>query len=517
MNYLRSQLRLVKLPSLAEVEAEMLRRRAGLEKATIKEMQLRCSRLSDFVAEAWHILEPTNEYVHGWHIDAICQHLEWITYGKFLRLKLQNRLLTNVPPGTMKSLITSVFWPAWEWGPKNMPHLRYIATSYSDSFTKRDSRKMRDLVTSDWYQMHWPLRMTRVGETSFENEFRGSREAVPFGSLTGGRGDRVIIDDPHSTETAESPTERERTTRIFKESVPSRMVDPKKSAIVVIMQRLHEGDISGVIKSMKLPYIHLNLPMEYEADNPCSTVTGFVDPRTVDGELLFPERFPREVVERDKSVMGAYATAGQFQQRPSPRGGGLFQKGWFSVVPAIPAGYIVWVRGWDLAATKKSSNPKAAFTAGVKLGKMTNGTYIVADVTRGQLSPLGAETLIVNTASQDGYEVIIDIPQDPGQSGKGQVRYYVTQLAGYTVHYSPETGSKEQRADPVSSQAEVGNIVLLKGDWNDAFLEEFSMFPSGTFKDQVDAMSRAFSRLMKETRASGGSVPSGPRIVRSDA
>jgi hypothetical protein len=162
---------------------------------------------------------------------------------------------------------------------------------------------MRDLVSSEWYQSLWPVPLSRVAEMSFENSAHGFREAKPFASLTGGRGDRVIIDDPHSTETAESETERTRTTRIFRESVPSRMIDPKASAIVIIMQRLHENDVTGQALALKLGYVHLMLPMEFEPERRCILPTGFEDPRTEDGELLFPERFPRSVVERDKIPM----------------------------------------------------------------------------------------------------------------------------------------------------------------------------------------------------------------------
>lgn len=175
--------------------------------------------------EAWHVLEPNSSYSHGWHIDAIYTHLEAISAGRI------NRLLINVPPGMMKSLLVSVFWPAWEWGPQGRASLRYLASSYSQNYVKRDSRRMRDLLASEWYQGLWgdKVKLVRAGELSFANEATGFREGVPFPSLTGGRGDRVIVDDPHSTETAESEAERARTARIFRELVPTRLNDPATS------------------------------------------------------------------------------------------------------------------------------------------------------------------------------------------------------------------------------------------------------------------------------------------------
>jgi len=201
---------------------------------------------------------PNNHYVHNWHVDAICEHLEAVTY-----VRINPRLLVNVPPGTTKGLTISVMWPAWEWGPAGLAWLRYLSSSYSESYVSRDSRRMRDLVMSDWYQERWgdQVQLVRASETSFENTAKGSREGRPFRSLTGGRGDRVVIDDPHSTETAESEAERQTTIRIFRESVPTRLINPASSAIVIIMQRLHAEDVSGVALNLNMGYEHLMLPM----------------------------------------------------------------------------------------------------------------------------------------------------------------------------------------------------------------------------------------------------------------
>ncbi|MDE1995168.1 MAG: terminase, partial [Rhizobiaceae bacterium] len=287
---------------MAAIRMERSRRKNDAERAEearrlaadIDAVRKRCQSLSGFVHEAWHVVEPSVAYVHGWHIDAICRHLEAVTSNEIVRL------LINVPPGTMKSLLCGVFWPAWEWGPKGMPQMRYLGSSYSEHYAKRDNRRMRDLVASDWYQALWgeQVKLTRTGEMAFANTRMGFRQGVPFSRLTGGRGDRVIIDDPHSVEGAESEAERLSTIRTFRESVPTRLNDPQRSAIVVVMQRLHEADVSGTILSLGLGYEHLMLPMEFEPERRCRTSIGFEDPRMEEGELLFPERFPRAVVER---------------------------------------------------------------------------------------------------------------------------------------------------------------------------------------------------------------------------
>lgn len=477
----------------ARREAERERERLAKDGERIRE---RCQTLAGFVREAWHVLEPTQPYIHGWHIDAICSHLEAITRGTFLSLGLSNRVLINIPPGTMKSLLVSVLWPAWEWGPMAMPGMRYLTTSYSENYVKRDSRRMRDLVQSDWYQALWPeVALVRAGEASFSNTKTGFREGVPFKSMTGGRGDRVIIDDPHSTETAESPAERATTTRIFRESVPSRVNDPERSAIVVIMQRLHEDDVSGQIIKLKLGYQHLMLPMKFEPERRCHTALGFTDPRSSEGDLLFPERFPPEVLERDQKALTEYAVAGQYQQRPVPREGGLFKREWFEgkIITSAPQG-TVWVRHWDLAATKKIT---AARTAGVKIGRTPDGRFVVGHVATTQDEGAKVRSLIKGTAEVDGREVEISLPQDPGQAGKVQAQDMVAMLAGWKVKAEPETGDKVTRAEPFSSQCEAGNVYIVKGEWNELYLDELCLFPGGSFKDQVDASSGAFARLLK--------------------
>lgn len=430
--------------------------------------------------------------MHGWHVDALCDHLEAVTREEIIRL------LINIPPGLMKSLLVSVMWPAWEWGPRGMASMRYLTTSYAEKYVKRDSRRMRDLVQSEWYRSLWPeVELNRAGEMSFENTRRGWREGVPFKSMTGGRGDRVIIDDPHSTETAESEAERESTTRIFRESVPTRLNNPAKSAIVVIMQRLHEKDVSGVIEDLGLGYEHLMLPMEFEPERRCRTSIGFVDPRTTAGELLFPERFPRETVERDKKVLGSYAAAGQLQQRPTPREGGMFKRSWFEVVDAAPA-TTKRVRRWDIAATDSTEASDPDYTVGLRLSEK-DGIYYVEHIVRDRVSPAGVERMIRNTASTDGRAVRIVIPQDPGSAGKAYANALIRALAGYVVRAERETGSKEQRAEAVAAQAEAGNVKLVRGDWNEAFLEEVGMFPGGAHDDQVDTLSGAFAALLTTT------------------
>lgn len=440
-------------------------------------------------------------------IRAICDHLEAISNGTFLRLGFNNWLIINVPPGMMKSLLVSVFWPAWEWGPAGMPHLRYVTTSYSEEYAKRDSRKMRDLIESQWYQSLWgsTVTLTRRGEGDIANASRGERKAIPFMSLTGGRGERLLIDDPLSAEQAESEADLKKAKRITTETVPSRQNDLRTSAIVIIMQRLHANDPTGVMLDLGIGYIHLMLPMEFEEERRCVTPI-FTDPRQHDGDLLFPERFPAEAVAKLKVPLGSYGTAGQLQQRPAPRGGLMFKRVNFEIITALPAGHWWWVRGWDLAGTDSSTSP---FTAGLKLGVDLQGHYVIAGVARDKVEGDDLLQMIKNTAALDGTGVDISIPQDPGQAGKAQARDFVVRLAGYNITKSPESGDKITRARPVQAQSEARNIKILRksdddGPWIEALLQELETFPTGKFKDQVDALSRAFMHLTLHPRPTMG-------------
>lgn len=486
---------------MAAIRAEKARRAQQLERERVARdadaIRARCQTLSGFVREAWHVLEPNAVYQHNWHIDAICEHLEAVTAGTI------NRLLINVPPGSMKSLLVSVLWQAWEWGPKGLRSMRYLTTAFNDIPVTRDARKTRDLILSDWYQALWPeVVLTRTAEMSFANSGTGTREGVAFGSLTSQRGDRLVIDDPHSTDKADSDVERGNTTRRFREGALNRLNDQEKSAIVVIMQRLHEDDVSGTIIKLQMGYVHLMLPLEFEPERACSTVIGFKDPRNADGDLLDPARMPRDTVEKLRRDTTAYAYAGQYQQRPSAREGNTFKRHWFEFVPAAPAN-AARCRGWDLAASKKKAGQSAgpAYTAGVRLAE-AGGTYYIEHAVRERGSPAEVDRLIKATAVSDGQSVLISIPQDPGQAAKGQVLAFAKLLAGFNVRFSTESGDKESRALPVSAQAEVGNVKIVRtGDiardaWIEPFLDEIAMFPTGTFKDQTDALSRAFGELL---------------------
>lgn len=285
--------------------------------------------LLSYARRMWPVLEPARKMVDGWPLEAICEHLEAVTYGQI------HKLLINVPPGFMKSLLTDVLWPSWEWGPRKMPWLRYVAFSYSSSLTQRDNRRFRDVMLNHDYGRLFGdgFALMKTGEELVSNDKTGWKLASSIGGVgTGERGDRVILDDPHNVKESESDTVRVETVRWFREAMSNRLND-ENSAVVIIMQRVHEEDVSGVILSdMAEEYDHLCIPMEWEGQRTISTVGQMnwnEDPRTEEGELAWGTRFSPATMRNMKITVGPYAWAGQYQQAPNPRGGGIFKRDWW--------------------------------------------------------------------------------------------------------------------------------------------------------------------------------------------
>ena len=467
--------------------------------------------LHEFVRQMWKYVDPA-PFKDNWHLEEICEHLEAVSRGEI------QRLIINIPPRHSKSTIVAVMWPAWTWihqRSENTPlmgaNVQFLTASYAQALSTRDSVKSRRLIDSPVYQQRWGhgFEMTSDQNTKmrYENSVGGYRIATSVGgAVTGEGGDVIIVDDPINVTESESALTREAATDWWDKSMSTRLNQPTEGAVVVIMQRLHESDLTGHLLD-RGGWEHLCIPARYEPDHP-HVYAG--DRRTEGGELLWPERFPEEEVRRLETDLGSYGAAGQLQQRPAPREGGLFDREWFEVVEAAPAGGRD-VRGWDLAGTKRKKSP---WTVGL-LMRLVRDEFYILDVVRIRGTPEEVESTIKNTASQDGPGVTIDLPQDPGQSGLSQARYLVRQLAGYNVRYSPESGDKPTRALGLSAQAQAGNVKLVKGAWNKTFLDEAVLFPNSDYLDQIDGGSRAFHRLvLMRTTISPAAAP---QVIESSA
>lgn len=459
-----------------------------------------------FVAQAWPVLEPIAEMKWGWALDAICDHLEAVSEGEILRL------LMNVPPGSMKSLLTGVMFPAWEWGPRVKPSLRYLSTAHKQDLAVRDNLKCRRLIMSPWYQDRWPITLTgdQNAKTKFENDKTGFREAMPFTSMTGSRGDRVIIDDPLSVDDGNSDAALIAAEKTFREALPTR-VNNEESAIIVIMQRLHEKDTSGIIINERLGYEHLCLPMRFEKSRRCSTSIGFVDPRKEEGELFFPERFSERTVEQLEKTMGEYATAGQLQQRPSPPGGGILKVKHFQLWPKdkdLPL-FTYVLQSYDGAYTEKTTNDP---TAGTVWGVFNSGErpgVLLLDAWADHLAyPKLRKKLLEDWKADYGgnkgsksrrADAVLVENKATGLSLIQDLR--AANIPAYP--YNPGNADKISRAHQASPILELDCIYVMESNkdpgkpvmWARDFIAQCEKFPNAENDDYVDTFTQAMIYL----------------------
>jgi predicted phage terminase large subunit-like protein len=416
------------------------------------------------------------QWIRSNHHKIICDALMRVFNGEC------KRLIINVPPRYSKTELAVVNFVAWAMG--KVPDSEFIHASYSAQLAANNSAQIRSMVQHEDYQRifpdcaldsdarsHWT---TTKGGVMYAAGAGGTITGFGAGKHRDGFGGCILIDDPHKADEARSDVIRENVIDWFQNTLESRRNSPD-TPIVLIMQRLHERDLAGWL---------LNGGNGEEWDHVC--LPAIQD----DGSALWEDKHKIEDLRRMEQA-APYVFAGQYMQSPAPAEGGLFKPDQLQVIDALPAQQITWVRGWDLASTTTGD-----YTAGVKLGKLPDGRFIIANVVRIRVGPDERDAAITNTAAVDGFNVKISIPQDPGQAGKTQVLYLTRALSGYRVTSSPESGDKVTRAEPVAAQVNIGNVMMLRGEWNEQLKDEMRMFPNGANDDQVDGLSRAFGELI---------------------
>ena len=278
----------------------------------------------------------------------------------------------------------------------------------------------------------------------------------------------------------------------MEQTLPTRKTDKAVSITILVMQRLHQNDPTGhLLEKKKGNTFHVCLPGEirnYEKFlTPKSLKSRYVD------DLLDARRLNWKVLEELESDLGQYGFAGQIGQNPTPPGGGMFKVDHLTTIEAPPTmvNAIQIIRYWDKAGTEGAG----AYTAGVKMARMRSGGFLVMDVKRGQWGTDKREAIIRAVAEADGRDVAVHIEQEPGSGGKESAEATIKNLSGYACYRDIPTGDKAKRADPFSVQVNIGNVSMLRADWNKAFKDELEMFPNGTFKDQVDSSAACFNIL----------------------
>ena len=465
------------------------------------------------------------EYIRGWHIDVIAEFLTAVLNGEV------TRLIINIPPRHMKSLLVSVFFPAWCW--LHRPEMQFLCASYAERLSIRDNVKCRRVIENPKYQLNWGMMAPEPEEgeldrrviltkdqnqkTKFENIAAGYRTATSVDGLaTGDGGDCILVDDPHNVKDTFSLVKLENVIDWWDEVMQSRLNDPDTGAKIIIMQRVHENDLTGHILEREhtddeiegvaedFGYEHLCLPAEYEGNRVRAFYPvdePFQDPRTTEDEPLWATKFGTKVLAGLKSDMTEYAYAGQYQQRPSPRGGGAIKKDDIKIITEdqLPPKFDEIIRFWDLAATiptiKGGKVTDPDFTAGALMAAYMNNVYLL-NVVDFRKTPGGVEDKIRVTTEEDGFEVNVRMEEEGGASGKNTTYNYGRYIIpGYNFKGIRSTGSKESYIERLASAAENGRLFVLKGPWNKGFIYQATTFPACKKRDIIDATAKAYCQL----------------------
>jgi predicted phage terminase large subunit-like protein len=490
---------------IQEIEARIRKHRAGVLKASFRE----------FVKDAWPIVRPGIPFVGGYHIDAICEHLQ-AAYNRDIL-----KLLINVPPRHAKSSLCGVLYPAWVWA--NNPSESFLAASYSLSLSVRDAKEQRRLVESEWYRELFPhvrLADDENTQTTYTTTMNGKRQTTSTGgTVTGLGGTFTILDDPHNVSNIDSAAMRESDRAWFREAWYNRVNDPKRSIRLVIMQRLHAGDISAMCIE-EGGWEHLVLPMLHDSGRRHTTSIGWEDPRKKDGEVLWQEQFtPNSVADLRKSI-GEHAFSGQYQQTPVPRGGGLFQKTWFRFwynpdlgepdheAAQLPDG--TWI---DLPQaplpTIRPENTAQSWDMTFKGGKKSD--FVVGQVWGIPDDSPAHRYLLDQERGRWDLPATLDAVRRLSARWPSPRKYVEDRANGAAAMATLQkeiqgmlavqpSGGKESRAAAASATFESGCVWFphpRQFPWVMGLLDEFLFFPRGTNDDQVDACTQALNHMAK--------------------
>lgn len=520
------------MPGLEEVRAEKARR-----------------SLSDFIRYGWHVLEPTTPLTWNWHMDAIALHVQaalegWMAYQLWAQREqlraderpretpesefeqLIQNLLFNVPPGSAKSRILGVYTTPWMW--LRWPQWRALYLSTNPDVALRDSVFCREVIESEWYQgwfrPEWRLASDQNAKSFYRNTEGGLRRAKGyFAKITGDRYDALFIDDPNDPEEAHSETIRKSTNDRWTSTIYNRVNDLRSSLRVGIQQRVHEDDWSGHVMK-EGTWEKVIIPMKFEPRRldaardgiPAKTSIGWRDPRTEEGELMFPGRFPKAVVDAEEKRLGSYGFAGQHQQRPSPDEGGMLKRKWWRFwhlpgqpLPPVqirladgslhecpvverPAKFDEVLQSWDMAFKDTKAS---AFVAGQVWGRKSADKFLL-DQVRAKLA-FPRTVAAVRDLSAKWPLAAAKLVEDKA-NGPAVIASLQSEIAGL-IAVEPD-GSKEARAAAVSPMIESGNVYLphpMLFAWVEAFIDECATFPNGAYADQVDAMTQALIRMLQ--------------------
>ena len=497
------------------------RGRALQDQLDIIESRESCERsLAEFTRQAWHVIEPGTPLVWNWHLDTLCAYLE-----AFFDSRIK-RLILNVPPGSMKSILVSVMGPAWKWAKD--PTARMINLTNEIGLATRDSLRMKNVITSDWYKARWGDRVQLSGDQKeklhFENKRRGFRQGLGItANITGKRGSFLLIDDPADAKKAFSDVIIQSVNDTYDQAVSSRLNDPGNDGICLIMQRLRTNDLTGHLLAKKsTKWTHVRIPMEYDGEPGFDPVADLgpeyahlADPRHEIGELFFPQRFTPEVVASLKEDLGEYGWAGQAQQRPSPLAGGILKPAQWRIWPddrPFPA-IIHAFASWDTAFTE-SDLTAAAYSACTVWGVWRDERDITPE------HPEGTYKLMLLSAwwGRVAYDELIEKAKEieaaklghahdahlieKRASGISMIQTLRRRTRVRVLSYDPKHdggGDKIARAYLNQPMLQAGMIWAPNKTWAHEVIRVVGEFPAGDAlsKDLTDTLTQAWSYLKK--------------------
>lgn len=442
--------------------------------------------LHAYTRAAWAWIEPGTPFIDGWHLGAISEHLQ-AAHDRQIR-----NLVINMPPRHMKSISVSVAWPTWSW--TRNPRTKWVFSSYSASLSIRDSVKSRRLLSSAWYQQFWGNRFTMSTDQNqksrYENDQTGYRIATSVtGMMTGEGGDFIVVDDPHNVVAAESALQRMEVLDWWDQAMSTRFNDPKTGVRVLVMQRLHQKDLTGHVLQEQ-GWDHLILPAEYEKTNRVTSL-GWRDPRKEDGELLWPERYgPKELGDL-KSRLGSYGAAAQLQQRPAPREGGIVKVQWlgsrYRILP-LREGPKIEVRrvvqSWDTAKKADERNDYSVCTTWFE----TDTHHYLVDVYRKKLEFPELKRAVTDQAAKWNPQAVLI---EDAASGTSLIQQLRSDTLLPVIAIGTGGLSKEVRLEAVTPTIEAGRVLLPEeAPWVADYVGELTMFPMVENDDQTDSTSQ---------------------------
>lgn len=453
--------------------------------------------LQEFIKTFWHVIEPATPYVHNWHIDAFCDHLTSLD-------QIRN-LLINVPPGTSKSLVFSVFYPCWRW--LHEPSARYLYASYALSLSERDSVKCRRLISSPLYQKCFGSLYQITGNQDtkrhFENDRTGYRQSTSIGSATKGlKGNVICIDDPHDASEANSEIKKQECIQWFTDSFLDRLCSFEKDARIVIGQRIAKDDLSHyILENYKDTWTHICIPFEYKPSTFVSPI-GWADPRTTEGQPLDPIRFPDSEIKQQKRKSKTFSA--QWNQNPIDSENALFHEHNFRYFSETETAYHCGERRipkadcWKLTAIDLaiSLNKRADYTVFATANLAKTGELIVTDIYRDKLPGTKIVPRLVeyNNVHRPAYILIEDVAFQRMVLDQARAE-------GLAVRGLRPDGDKESRSLPLQIRSEQWQVWFPKeASWLDIAKQELTEFPNSAHDDIVDALSMLAYEAGKRTR-----------------